>query len=312
MEQDMRYVYQVYLEGSFSKAAEKLFLTQPALSIAIKKIETSIGMPLFDRGKRPMELTAAGKAYIDTIKQAIDLEKELEQKFNDIRNLNTGEIRIGGSHYLNAYILPKILSGFSQKYPGIRLELIEQSSAVLASMLERRELDLTFNCNQEFLQDFEHYPAFHDTILVAVPEPIPVREELGRALSAEDIQNGRHLLPGCDTVPLSLFSDIEFILLKEGNNLYDRSLKLFSEAGFKPRIKMTLSQLVTAYRLAEHGMAATFVSDRLVTSGSPGLRFYKLDSELIHRQFFILLPKRNYTSFAARKFIDYFLDAIKK
>lgn len=67
MQQDFQYIYQVYLDGSFSKAAEHLYLTQPALSIAIQKIENSIGMPLFDRSRRPLQLTAAGEAYIQSI-----------------------------------------------------------------------------------------------------------------------------------------------------------------------------------------------------------------------------------------------------
>ena len=113
MQQDMKYIYQVYEDGSFSKAAEHLYLTQPALSIAIQKTEESIGMPLFDRSRRPLQLTAAGRIYIDMIKKMFDLEQDLERQIQDIQNLNTGEIRLGGSHYLNAYILPKVLAGFS-------------------------------------------------------------------------------------------------------------------------------------------------------------------------------------------------------
>lgn len=69
MQQDFKYIYQLYLDGSFSKAAENLYLTQPALSIAIQKIEASMGMPLFDRSKRPLKLTQAGEIYIQAIKR---------------------------------------------------------------------------------------------------------------------------------------------------------------------------------------------------------------------------------------------------
>lgn len=312
MQQEMRYVFEVWQEGSFSKAAEKLYLTQPALSIAIQKIEKGVGMPLFDRSQRPLTLTPAGEAYIRTVQQTVYLEQELEQELGDIRDLKRGKIRMGGSHYLNAYILPEILSGFSRKYPGIQLELLESSSAVLAEMLDQRKLDLTFNCNPKFMQDFERYPAFYDTILLAVPESDPINEKTGSfSLSAEDVVRGRHLDEDCPTVHLEEFREVSFVLLSEGNNLYDRSIQLFEEAGFEPKIKMVLSQLVTAYHLAESNFAATFVSDRLVRSGSGGLRFYKLDSDLIRRIFYILLPKRRYTSYATRQFIAYFLDFMK-
>ncbi len=312
MQQEMKYVYQVYLEGSFSKAAQKLYLTQPALSIAIQKIETDLGMPLFDRSSRPLTLTPAGEAYINTIKRIMHLEEELDQQLNDIRDLKSGHIRIGGSHYLNAYILPEFLSSFSRKYPAIQIELLENSSAILAEMLSEQKLDLTFNCNPKFLLDFERYPAFHDMVLLAVPNQNPINRILEKAaLHAKDIQNKKHLSADCPTVPLKMFQDTEFILLGKGNNLYDRSIQLFSEAGFEPRIKLELSQLVTAYHLAESNFAATFVSDRLIKNSQSNLKFYKLDSELIERLFYILLPTRNYTSFATRTFIQFFLQSVQ-
>ena len=102
MSPEMLYVYTICQEGSFSKAARKLYLTQPALSIAIRKIEQEIGMPLFDRHRKPLELTAAGEIYLDTAKKTILLEQEQRQRLSDIRNLVTGTIRLGGTHYLIA------------------------------------------------------------------------------------------------------------------------------------------------------------------------------------------------------------------
>ena len=71
MQQEMKYVYQVYLDGSISRAAEHLYITQPALSMSIQKIENELGMPLFDRGTRPLTLTLAGQIYIETVRQAM-------------------------------------------------------------------------------------------------------------------------------------------------------------------------------------------------------------------------------------------------
>ena len=66
MQLEMRYVYQIYLDGSFSKAAKSLYITQPALSMAIQKVEADIGMPIFDRSTRPLTLTHAGHIYYVT------------------------------------------------------------------------------------------------------------------------------------------------------------------------------------------------------------------------------------------------------
>jgi DNA-binding transcriptional LysR family regulator len=120
---------------------------------------------------------------------------------------------------------------------------------------------------------------------------------------------GRHLAEDCPCISLSEFREIPFILLSKGNNLYDRSLRMFREADFEPQTRMKLSQLVTAFRLAEAGIGATFVSDRLMTAPAKKLHFYKISSDISERQFYILLPKRKYVSVAARRFIEYFTSA---
>ena len=194
MEQNMQYIYQVYQDGSFTKAAEKLYLTQPALSMAVRQEEKNLGAALFDRSRRPLTLTQAGEAYIRAVERMKYLESDLSRELEDLRDLNTGRLHIGGTHYLNCFLLAEVLSGFSRRYPGIQLQVSEDSSARLAKRLERRELDLTFSCAPEHIERFEHQPAFFDHILLAVPRETPLSEALrGSALSAEDVQAGRHM-----------------------------------------------------------------------------------------------------------------------
>ncbi|MEE1291915.1 MAG: LysR family transcriptional regulator, partial [Acutalibacteraceae bacterium] len=104
MEANMKYVYQLYLDRSFSKAAEHLYMTQPALSIAIKRVEAELGAELFDRSRHPLELTQAGEAYIATIRQIRHLEEELQREVDDLKQLGHGTLRLGGTHYINNYI----------------------------------------------------------------------------------------------------------------------------------------------------------------------------------------------------------------
>ncbi len=80
---------------------------------------------------------------------------------------------------------------------------------------------------------------------------------------------------------------------------------MFEDAGFAPKIKMSLSQMVTAYRLADNAMGATLISDRIVTAPDSHLDFYKIQSDLTVRQFYILQSQRNYTPFAVREFVEY-------
>lgn len=306
MEQDMKYIYQVYQDGSFSAAAEHLYMSQPALSIAVRRVEESIGAEIFDRSRRPLALTEAGQAYIDTLHYIRYLEEDLAHRIEDLRGLQTGTLRLGGTHYLNCYILAPILAGFSHLYPGVRLDLFEDSALKLQGYLQRRDLDLTLSCAPEIVEQFEHKPAFYDHVLLALHRDIPLPDELDAfALSADDILKCRHLESGCPRVDLTYFKDLDFILLRQGNNLYNRGRQMFEEAGFTPKIKMTISQMVTSYRLADNGLGAAFISDRLVRSKRSHLRFYKINSEYTDRLFYFLLPRRDYTPFAVRRFMDY-------
>lgn len=306
MEQDMKYIYQVYQDGSFSAAADHLYMTQPALSIAVKRVEETVGAELFDRSRRPLALTEAGKAYIDAIDHIRYTEEDLSRRIEDLRDMKTGVLRLGGTHFLNCYILAPILASFTKVYPGIQLELYEDSAVRLERRLQNRDLDLTFSCAEEIIEKYDHRPAFYDQVLLAVHKDTPLPSDLDeRSLSAQDILNLRHVPRNCPAVNLTEFRDLEFILLREGNNLYTRSGQMFAEAGFTPKVKMTISQMVTSYRLADNGLGAVFISDRLVRSPKTNLRFFKIDSIYTERLFHFLLPKRDYMPFAVRGFIEY-------
>ena len=93
MFQYMNYVYEVYKTGSFSKAARNLYLTQPALSIAIKKEEQELGQPLFDRSTSRVTLTEAGKAYIESAETIRSLESGMRLYCSDLSGLRTGSVQ---------------------------------------------------------------------------------------------------------------------------------------------------------------------------------------------------------------------------
>lgn len=303
MQQDMRYVYEVYKQKSFSKAAQALFITQPALSIAIGKLEDKIGMPIFDRSTRPISLTTAGRVYLRAIEQTRALEQDLRHQLDDIRELKRGEITIGSSHFINAYILPRILTAFNQAFPQIRLNLLEGSSHAMAHMLEQGEIDLTFSCDDCVIKNFASTPAFTDTILLAIPGDGPRHAQRER-LTAADILAGRHLDPGCPSVDLTDFAAEPFILLRSGNNLHDRAMRFFHRAGIEPTVKMELSQMATAYRLAEAGFAATFLSDRLIAHKNSRLSFYRLAAPESRRSFYALTNPKRYLSEAVQQFLS--------
>ena len=309
MQAELEYIYAVHKAGSFSKAAENLYITQPALSMSVKKIESSLGMPLFDRSARPIQLTEAGRIYIAMIENMIALEEDAFNRIHDIHELKTGNLCVGGSHYINAYILPDAIAAFSSKYPGISLELVEASSATLADMLTERLIDITFSCRDDLIANFGHTPAFTDHILLAVSPEIL---NLDCGLSAHEVLDGKHLESGCPAIPAKALEGLEYILLSEGNNLHDRAMTIFQEAGIRPRIRLEISQLATSYYLARAKLGAAFISDRMIFPQENALKFYKVDSKITERQFYAVLPRREYTSLAVRAFIKIIASALRQ
>lgn len=122
-------------------------------------------------------------------------------------------------------------------------------------------------------------------------------------MTAADILASRHLAPDCPSVDLRDFAAEPFILLRSGNNLHDRAMHFFHQAGIEPAVKMELSQMATAYRLAEAGFAATFLSDRLIAHKNSRLSFYRLAAPESRRSFYALTNPKRYTSEAVHQFI---------
>ena len=117
MFQSMRYIYEVYKEMSFSRAAQKLFISQPSLSAAVKKEEERIGAPIFDRSTNPIHLTEVGQEYIRAVERIMDAENSFESYVSDLTELRHGALSIGGTNFFVSYVLPPLLSRFTASYP---------------------------------------------------------------------------------------------------------------------------------------------------------------------------------------------------
>lgn len=127
---------------SISKASEELFISQPAVSQSIKKLEESIGGELFNRTKFGVKLTSEGKAFYDYIKRGLDYIENGERVFSSLKNLDVGTIRIGASATLTKHILMPYLKEFHKAYPNIDIEIVNHLSSNLVNMLKNGLLDL--------------------------------------------------------------------------------------------------------------------------------------------------------------------------
>jgi DNA-binding transcriptional LysR family regulator len=130
-------------EGSVRGAAERVFRTQPAVSIAVRKLEKEFEAPLFDRSKRhEYRLTHIGEALYLHATRMLRLRSETVSALGDIRNLRLGRLRIGANESVSLHLLPKLAQTFLAEHPGIRMEVTCERSKSLLADLNDRKLDL--------------------------------------------------------------------------------------------------------------------------------------------------------------------------
>ena len=301
-----KYVYEVYKERSFTKAAQNLYISQPSLSARIKKIEEIIGEPLFDRSTTPLQLTEVGKVYIEAAEEITQIEQRVENYINDLAGLKTGNLAVGASTLFAAYVVPSLITQFNQKFPDVHIRLIERNTAELEEMLGSNALD--------FVIDNYHYDSIlynkelycEENILLAVPKHFAVNEELGMyQLSYKNIKNKNYLNQKYPAVPLGRFADLPFIMLTQGNDTRTRGDRLCRNVGFKPNIVLEFNQQSTAYMASSTQLGATFISDILVSQlpAFENLVYYKLDGEEAKRKVFFYYKTHKYKTRVMEEFI---------
>ena len=233
----MNYVYEVYKERSFSKAAEKLYISQPALSAMIKKIETKIGMPLFDRSMTPVQLTECGKKYIKTAEKIMDLEDEFAYYVGNLSELKTGHLSVGGTYLFSAFIIPPIIKKFGDTYPHVKISLFEGDTPLLEEKIFAGELDILID---NYILDEKIYEKkifMEEHLILAVPAAF--REQQKGEKYPDDSRgsaNDLHLDPMFPGVPLQNFKEVPFVVLRSHNDTRERVEAICRRAGMQPNI----------------------------------------------------------------------------
>jgi DNA-binding transcriptional LysR family regulator len=138
----LEYFCQLAALGNFTRAAHKVGIAQPALTVAIQKLEQEVGLKLINRVDKHSLLTAEGKVLHKLAIQLLSQAKQVELELEELKDLERGTIRFGVSAMMGSYYFPKILTEFKQKYPKIKIHLVDQGTAALERMLLNSELDL--------------------------------------------------------------------------------------------------------------------------------------------------------------------------
>lgn len=171
---------------SFSKAAQTLFITQPAISKHIKALEDQYKVPLFERKGNSILLTDAGKKLNDYLLQAIEIERKAEYDLSiaSKQSLATGHLRLGASTTIALYILPPILSGFQQQYANVDVLLVNRNSEYVLNALLNHEVDVGIIEVDNKLTTVSYKPFMSDEVIPVCSAKSPLA---GKSLNLKQL-----------------------------------------------------------------------------------------------------------------------------
>ena len=287
-----RVFYTVAKCGSLTKAAEELYISQPAVSQSVKQLENQLGITLFNRTHRGMELSAqGGKLIFPEVERALGLLYEAENRIAEMKTSATGVIRIGASETIFKYFLADKIVDFHERFPAVKIELMEDFTPDTIEKLKANKCDVAF-----------------------VNLPIEVSAELtlrGNCMRLNDIfiaGNKFEELEDKPTMSLSKLKKYPLILMDK-NTVARRSLDNFLGAHgveLQPSIEVGSWDLMK--RLVARGMGIGVIPKEYASRqlGEGEVFEVKTDPALPARSVGMLLPKNTPVSYALHCFIEYF------
>jgi len=245
------YAVQVAEYRSISKAADALYLSQPTLSGHINKLESQLGCKLFDRNTIPLKLTYEGECFMEYALQMLELEKNLIHKMQSSKNAASGRITIGIPPCYSATLLPQVLPAFKAQYPQIELQLVEESSTTIETLLEKEIIDLGILNLPVHNHQLLYETLLIDHVILAIPNAF-----LSPKLITSYPLTSSHLL---ESVDLKDFKDFPFLLLKPGHRVEFISRKILETENITPNIYIQSSSIDTLCEFCLLGHGITFV-----------------------------------------------------
>ena len=176
----LEFFLQVIAEGSFSKAADAVGRTQPAVSIAIRRLEEEVGAPLFDRSQKSPVLTEAGLAIQDYAQRILALRDQARGAVAELRELKRGLVRVGANESTSLYLLPQVILAFREKHPEVKVEIYRHVSERLPREVLDRTVDFAVLAFEPSDRDLESFCVLRDELsLILNPEhPLAKRKEV--------------------------------------------------------------------------------------------------------------------------------------
>ncbi len=273
--------------GGIQAAAKEHFVTQPAVSIQIRKLEEEIGERLLFRRGRKITLTPAGCLFAEQAEEIIARLSRLENSIKELRGCRTGILRIGAIDAAGVYVLPDVLTGFKKKFPGIDITISVSDSFHLIDELVKDAVEMAIVTLPVERSDLECFPVYRDKmILVCSPE---------------------HELSGVRRGALKAVAKTGLITYPASSTTRKLIEGVFASAGLSLRTVMEVSSPEAIKRLTETGLGASVlplpvVADELKKGALKRISTGKVK---FHRDLGVALKKPEFLSPAAREFLKF-------
>ncbi len=282
----LRYFTEIVRSGSFTAAAEKLHVAQPAISMAIRKLEHELAVKLFHRSERKVHLTDEGEVLYRHAQRILSDLDEAHLEIAELVGLEKGEVRVGVPGMMGSYYFPPILMAFRHAYPNLTLKVIEGGTGMLQNMLEQGDLDLSVIVADRVPDSLESFPLIREQMLVTV--------------------NKEHPFTAFEAITAQQFFQEELVLFREGYFHRKTVDNLARAHGAKPNVGFETNLIALIKSIVRNGFGiSTLLSmviephDQLVTRPfSPGIW---LDLNIAWR-------KDGYLSKANQAFLNFLLE----
>jgi LysR family transcriptional regulator, hydrogen peroxide-inducible genes activator len=231
----LRYFLRVAERQNFTRAAEDLAVSQPALSRSIQRLEEELGRPVFERGTRTLALTEAGTLLLARVRQVLTILDETKAEIAD--DGQSGRVRVGAIPTIAPYFLPELLGQFSREFPRAEVVVRESTTDLLLKSLAQGEIDLAVLALPVAAKHIDVEPLFDEELLLVLPI--------------------KHPLVDKDKVRLDDVEPYSFVLLDEAHCLSDNIVSWCRQRSFQPVAVERISQLAMVQELVSlsHGIS---------------------------------------------------------
>lgn len=293
----LKYVEMIAQEGNLTKAAKRLYMSQPALTIFLNKLENQLGVKLFDRTRNPICLTFAGERYLSEMRKVVQIEQNLEKEFQEIAANQRGRLSVGIGNARGDYWLPFIMTEFKRQYPHIDVRIMEGRGSQFEEWLLTGKINLAITALPIFSPEISYETISSETIFLAVCKGHPILKGYDTSHSSL-----RHLL----RIDPNLLNGQKFLCPSPGHGLYHCTMQIFERYGICPGELEEINNSDTAYHLACAGFGLVFTPDSSATPPYPPENpvFCTIDDPPYSRKIVAAYSRYVGCTPIARKFID--------